>query len=139
MNSARIKNFIFVSFALPFHFLFTVRSRSINTQFSQTIYSAYSSIKCLYREIFGKLQHESNEVVIFMRAPNSMRADGRTDRRDALWCNVTGRGLVGHRLDMTWVRVLRLCYQTTTEADLLLEGATTIICTVESSLSTVER
>ena len=58
------------------------------------------------------------------------RTDGRTD--GGMWCNVTGRGLVGHRLDTTWAKVLRL-YQTTTEADLVLEAATTIICTVESS------
>ena len=50
-----------------------------------------------------------------------------------MWCNVTGQGLVGHRLDTTWAKVLRLCYQTTTESDLLLEAAIAIICTVESS------
>ena len=49
-----------------------------------------------------------------------------------LWCNVTGRGLAGHRLDTTWVKVHRLCYQLTTDAD-LFEAATTIIVTVESS------
>jgi len=40
---------------------------------------------------------------------------------------------------MTWAKVLRLCYQTTTEVDLLLEAATTIICTAQCSWSTVGR
>ena len=44
---------------------------------------------------------------------------------------MTRRGLVGHRLATTWVKVLRLCYQMTTEA-YLLEAATTITYTVES-------
>ena len=34
------------------------------------------------------------------------RTDGRTD--GGMWCNVTWRGLVGHRLDTTWAKVLRL-------------------------------
>jgi len=69
---------------MPFVFLclFTARSRSIFTKFIQTIGSAYSSLKCLYGEIFENLQHESNEVVIFMREPSSMRVDGRTDRHN---------------------------------------------------------
>jgi len=50
----------------------------------------------------------------------------------ALWCNVTGRALAGDRLDTTWAKVLKLCYQLNTEAD-LFEAATTKICTVESS------
>jgi len=50
---------------------------------------------------------------------------------------VTGRGLVGHQLAMTWVKVLGLCLQMTTEAD-LLEAAATIISTVEFIWSTVE-
>ena len=50
-----------------------------------------------------------------------------------MWCNVTGQGLVGHWLDVMWAKVLRHCYQTTKEAHLLLEAATTIISTVESS------
>jgi len=54
-----------------------------------------------------------------------------------LWCNATGRGLVGHQLATTWVKVLRLCFQMTTEAD-LLEAAATLIFTVEFSWSTVE-
>ena len=41
--------------------------------------------------------------------------------------------LDGDWLDTKGGKVLRLCYQTTTEADLLLEAATTIICTVECS------
>jgi len=49
-----------------------------------------------------------------------------------VWCKVNGRGLVGHRLDTTWAKVLRFCYQMTTEVD-LFEAATTMICTVESS------
>jgi len=49
-----------------------------------------------------------------------------------LWCSVTGRGLAGHQLDTTWAKVLRLCYQMTTESD-LFEAATTMICTVECS------
>ena len=40
--------------------------------------------------------------------------------------------MAGHGLDTTWAEVLRLCYQMTTQDD-LLEAATTIICTVESS------
>jgi len=56
--------------------------KSFNKYTIQTTDSAYSSLKCLYGEIFEKLQHESNEVVIFMREPSSMRADGRTDRHD---------------------------------------------------------
>ena len=49
-----------------------------------------------------------------------------------------GWGLAGHRLDTTWAKVLRLCYQMTTEV-YLFEAAATVICTVESSLSTVGR
>ena len=37
--------------------------------------------------------------------------------------SVIGRGLVGHRLDTTCAKVLKLCYQMTTKADLLLEDA----------------
>jgi len=50
---------------------------------------------------------------------------------------VTGGGLVGHQLATTWVKVLGLCLQMTTEAD-LLEAAATIISTVEFIWSTVE-
>ena len=37
---------------------------------------------------------------------------------EIMWPNVAGRGLVCHRLDTTWAKVLILCYQTTTEGDL---------------------
>ena len=37
----------------------------------------------------------------------------------------------------TWVKVLRLCFPMTTEAD-LLEAAATLVVTVKSSWSTVE-
>ena len=50
-----------------------------------------------------------------------------------VWFNVTGPVLVGHRLDTTWAKVLKLCYQMTTEVDLLFEAATTIVCTAEPS------
>ena len=50
---------------------------------------------------------------------------------------MTGGGLVGHQLATTWVKVLGLCLQMTTEAD-LLEAAATIISTVEFIWSTVE-
>ena len=40
-------------------------------------------------------------------------------------------------LAMTWVKVLGLCFQMTTEAD-LLEAAGTLVFTVEFSWSTVE-
>ena len=52
-------------------------------------------------------------------------------------CNATGRGLVGHQLTTTWVKVLRLCFPMTTEAD-LLEAAATLVVTVAFSWSTVE-
>jgi hypothetical protein len=46
--------------------------------------------------------------------------------------------LDGDWLDTTWAKVLRLCYQMTTEVD-LFETAATIICTFESNWSTVGR
>ena len=52
-------------------------------------------------------------------------------------CNATGRGLVGHQLATTWVKVLGICFQMTNEAD-LLEAAAKILFKVESSWSTVE-
>jgi len=54
-----------------------------------------------------------------------------------LWCNVNRRRLVSHQLTPGWFKVIRLCYPTTTEAD-LLEAAATLVVTVESSWSTVE-
>ena len=54
-----------------------------------------------------------------------------------VWCNATGRGLVGHQVATTWVKVLGLCFQMTTEAG-LLEAAATIVFTVQSSWSTGE-
>ena len=48
------------------------------------------------------------------------------------------RRLVGHRLVTAWVKVLRLCFPMTTEAD-LLEAAATLVFTVRSSWSTVEK
>ena len=47
------------------------------------------------------------------------------------------RGLIGHQLVTTWVKVLRLCFPMTTEAD-LLEAAVTLVVAVESNWSTVE-
>ena len=50
---------------------------------------------------------------------------------------MTGRGLVGHQLATTWVKVLRLCFPMTNDAD-LLEAAVTLVDTVKSSWCTVE-
>ena len=50
-------------------------------------------------------------------------------------CSVTR--LVGHQLATTWVKILELYFQMTTEAD-LLEAAATLVFTVEFSWSTVE-
>jgi len=44
--------------------------------------------------------------------------------------NATGPELVSHQLDTTWVIVLGLCFQMTTEAD-LVEAAATVVFTVE--------
>ena len=55
----------------------------------------------------------------------------------AVQCNATGRGLVGHQLTTTWVKVLGICFQITNEAD-LLETAATLVLTVEFSWSRVE-
>ena len=45
--------------------------------------------------------------------------------------------MVDHQLATTWVKVLGLCFQMTTEAD-LLEATATFVFTVEFSWRTVE-